>query len=210
MRCFDGVAPPPRLMKAFRIINSHLWSSIAKTAFHDGTYSRCVLTSCAITEFLRGKGYHAEVVPAILEVSLRRNKAFESPNIVGIGEPTAAEEGLHVVCKVTETNGRMWIVDGTTRQASRPGRWREPPEGFVVEAFQDKPPTDPDDHLVKLGYRLLASMQLPDNDGTHLLFRWFSKDGLPDTWRRVADAALERSSALKRGLDSAWLRKSTA
>jgi hypothetical protein len=191
-------------MKAFEIINSHLWSSIAKTEFYADTYARCILTSCAVAEFLRGKGYHAEVVPAVLEVSQRRNESYANLNIVGIGEPTATDEGLHVVCKVTESNGRVWIVDATTRQASKPGRWRH------RRSLPRHAPGRPRRSSGQARVPPARNHARPDNDGTHLLFRWFTKDDLPETWRRAPDASPERSAALKRRLDSAWLRARTA
>lgn len=196
------------LEKLFKVVCLHLWPAIARSGLGGNTYARCVLTSCAIRDFAIQKGYEARVIPAILDVSLRRGTDLAHPVTLGIGEPNADQGklGIHVVCELTDRSGGRWTIDGSTRQAARPDRWRDPPEVVVARNYTTPQVMQPDDQYFKLGFAPLASTSVEQGDGARLLFQWLVKDGYPDLWSSSPDAAAERSTELSKRLVAAWSR----
>lgn len=200
----DGQEPSRLLLRAFKTIGENLWPAIKRSKLGGNTYSRCVLTSCAARDFLQARGFQARVTPALLDVSSRRGNALADPRTIGIGEPKLEASGIHVVCEVTD-EGRVWIVDASTRQAARP-HLGLPPEVIVAAAFASEPSMDPQDGYLSMGFRPLAATSIDQGDGTRLLFQWLHKADYPDYWSGTPDADPERSKILVTRLDAAWAR----
>jgi hypothetical protein len=208
MISFGDSAPPPRLLKAFATIGYNLWPAIVKTGLGGNTYARCILTSFSIESFLAGKGFKVRLIPAILNVLLLRGNNLALGSTLGIGEPhpETGVAGIHVVCEVEEPGGRIWIVDGSTRQANRPSLWKLPPEVIIAEAFLSTPALDPEETYAKLGFRPVAATAVDQGDGTSLQFQWLTRDDYPDRWSNTPDADVARRQRIRERLDAAWKR----
>ena len=205
---YDDPPPERKFLKACKVVGENLWPAIVRSKLGGNTYSRCVLTSCAAVEFMRLLGFEARIIPAVLDVSHRREDLQPIGTTLGIGEPdpNGQASGIHVVCEVKESNGRIWILDGATRQAARPNRWRTPPEVIVAETYSVTPPMNADDPLAKLGFHPIAGTAIDQGDGTKLHLAWLANAAYPDKWTGTPDASPERSAELSRRLKAAWSR----
>ncbi len=188
-----GVEPSTKLRELFGVVGNYLWDAIDHSGYGDGSFGRCVLTSCSTRDFFTRRGYKAEVISAVLEVTLRRGRELAHPTAVAIGEPTSTSEGLHVVCRLKDGD-RNWIIDCAARQASRPGRWPEPPEAIFVEEFAEPKLATTGPEYLKGKYLKLANAAAAVGDGSQLLFQWFHSPEHPDIWKEAADALPERSA----------------
>lgn len=204
----DGDEPDTYTFRAFATIGYHLWPAIVASKLGGNTYSRCVLASASIVTFLRARGYTAEIVKVICDVSLRRDGRHVIPNTIAIGQPDVALEleGLHVVVRMTDRLGAEWLIDGSTRQAARPGRWEQPPEVLITRVIKSPPPMDPEDTYFKQGYSPLAASGVDQADGSVLLYQWVAKDEEPDVWSNTPDGSQERADKLAKRLNNAWAR----
>jgi hypothetical protein len=204
----DGDEPDQYTFRAFATIGTHLWPAIVAAGIGGNTYSRCVLASTAIAAFLKSRNYNAEVVKAVCDVSLRRDGRHVIPNTLGIGLPDPSLDlgGLHAVVRMADRRGGGWLIDGSTRQAARPGRWAEPPEVMITRIITVPPPMHPDDIYHQQGYAPLGAMGVDQGDGSVLLFQWVYKEGEPHTWGETPDGSAERAEKLSKRLNAAWAR----
>ncbi|HEX8443523.1 MAG TPA: hypothetical protein VF631_07735 [Allosphingosinicella sp.] len=204
----DEESPDTYTFRAFATIGYHLWPAIVATGLGGNTYSRCILASKAILTFLHSKGYEAEILKVVCDVSRRRDGRFVIPNTVALGLPDAdaGTNGLHVVVRMADRNGRKWIIDGSIRQADRPAYWEKPPEIIIARVIDSPPVMHPDDFYFQQGYHPLAAASTEQTDGSILLFQWVTKDDEADSWTGTPDAAEDRAEKLSKRLNSAWRR----
>lgn len=200
-------AVPHRLSKAFRTIGNGLWPAIVHTQTGGNTYARCILTSLAIREFLRGRGFEAEVESVILDVSRRRGDVLDFPITMGIGQPDKALglNGIHVVA-VVQLDDRKWIIDGSVRQTYREGRWIMPPEVVVAEVSSALSSITIDEDYVQLGFSPMARCDLPQGDDSSLRLLWLGKQGYQSPWQGSPDADPDRAAKISKRLNAAWQR----
>lgn len=206
---YDGKHPNDRILKTFRTIGESLWPSIVKSGLGGNTYSRCILTSCVIKNFLKRKGYEWEIVPAIVDVSLKNYEGdLAAPLTLGIGEPNEdmGVQGLHVICVFVDESGRKWVIDGSIRQAWRAKYWGRPPEVIIAEAYESPPVVGPDDPFKAKGFHPIAGTSVDYRNGTKLDLFWLTNSSYPDYWNGTPDAAPQRSNQICDLLDAAWRR----
>lgn len=204
---YDNRPPRRKFMKASQVVGENLWPAIVRSGLGGNTYSRCILTSFATTEFMKSMGFNARIIPAVLDVSHRRDLQ-PIGSTLGIGEPdpTGQASGIHVVCEITEPDGQVWIIDGAVRQAARRMRWQDPPEVVVAATFVETPEMHPEEPLGKLDFYPIGATAIDQGDGTKLHLQWLTNPAHPDRWTGTPDADPLRSSEICRRLKAAWSR----